>query len=36
MSDGRRTKLKEAVHLPKLKLDVADANSTPDKTLNPV
>ena len=31
MSDGRRTKLKEAVHLPNMKLEVPAAESTPDK-----
>ena len=36
MSDGRRTKLRESVHLPNLKLEVPAAESTPDKPDNAV
>src|SRR6266540_584208 len=35
MSDGRRTKLREAVHLPNMKLDVPEAKSMPDSPLSP-
>jgi hypothetical protein len=35
MSDGRRTKLRESVHLPNLKLEAPPAESTPDKPGNP-
>ena len=36
MSDGRRTKLRESVHLPNLKLEVPAAESTPAKPDNAV
>src|SRR5712691_4123742 len=36
MSDERRTKLREAIHVPKIKMDVrSDAKDAPDRPLSP-
>ena len=36
MSDGRKTKVREAVHLPNLKMDAPQTESVPEKPLTPV